>query len=431
MMVDEVKHLNRLSKVKHSKNIRFFTQAVLPGSYCPMRTGTNIAEDISGMSYLMVGMPECAIYSRSSTTLPEGANGELHYMYVLDQDEVVFGCREGVIKALKKMDEEGARAILMVATCVTDLIGEDLAGLITEVQGQVQAKLAYIMVGQFRNFSYQIGTWKVMEALGALVEPREEHSQTVNAVLIEPWRYGIEAMAMPPIIKAIEKRGVHIRRIAAKATLDDYQSAADSVLTLNLTTYSQPFADILRERHEVADIGLHLIFSVEEIDRAYERIENTLGISFEDEFKEIRGKALELEIRAKEVLNGLKYVFLRGVDMPIVLASYLAGFGMEPMLLQVEDILPQDFPFIKKLGSYGYDPPACRFMNMDLDIEILAKMGADLYFGQLPDPREDIKTVEEMYDFYGKVGYERTATLLERIITVYETGKMGGERYGA
>jgi len=424
-------HLYPLSKVKSSKNIRFFTQAVLPGSYCPMRTGTNIAEDIAGMSYLMVGMPECAIYSRSSTTRPEGPNGELHWMYVLDQNEVVFGCKQGLGDAIRKMDEAGAKAILLVATCVTDLIGEDIEGLIAEIGPQIHAKLSYIIVGQFRNFSYQIGTWKVMAALSRFAQRREKVPGRVLAILIEPWRYGTEAMEMPPIIKALEEEGIDVRKLCAGTTLEEYENSPSASVCLNLTTYSQPFADMLTEEHGVENIGLHLLFSVAEIDEAYEKIEEALAVHIAGKFAEVRAEAIALEARVREEMAGKKFIFMRGVDMPVPLAAYLASLGMAPMLLQIEDILPQDMPFIHRLNELGYDPPACRFMNMDYDIELLAGMGADIYFGQLPDPREDIVVMEEMYDFFGKVGYERTVKLLSRMLSDYERQKEATVVHGA
>jgi hypothetical protein len=124
-MGDELKHLRRLSTLRSGKNIKLLTPAVYSGGWCPMRIACNICEDIGGLSYLLVGMPECAIHSLRMSAMPEGTNGELRWLYVLDANEVVFGCRQGVIDALRVMDEGGAKAILMIATCVTDLIGED------------------------------------------------------------------------------------------------------------------------------------------------------------------------------------------------------------------------------------------------------------------------------------------------------------------
>jgi hypothetical protein len=175
-------------------------------------------------------------------------------------------------------------------------------------------------------------------------------------------------------------------------------------------------------------IPLHSAFAVEDIDRCYRRLEEILGLSVSPAFEKIREKAIALEERAKRELRGLRYVMLGRVDMPVILANYLAGFGMEPILMHVEDLYPEDPGYAKSLKARGFDPPACRFMHIDLDITLVTQLGADLLMGYIPDPIEGVKCVEEMGDFTGTVGYERAAAILGRIFTVLETGKIG-ERF--
>ena len=67
MGTEALRHLNRLSAVRSDKNIKFLTPAVYSGGWCPMRVVCNICEEIEGMSYLMVGMPECTTHSRRIT----------------------------------------------------------------------------------------------------------------------------------------------------------------------------------------------------------------------------------------------------------------------------------------------------------------------------------------------------------------------------
>ena len=67
-----------------------------------MRMASVIIENIEGLSSLLVGMPECTTHSRLFSPYPEGEKGELHWLYALDSREVVFGCRDGVMEALKK-----------------------------------------------------------------------------------------------------------------------------------------------------------------------------------------------------------------------------------------------------------------------------------------------------------------------------------------
>ena len=77
MAAGSLSHLTRLSAVRSDKNIKFLTPAVYSGGWCPMRIVCNICEEIEGISYLMVGMPECTTHSRPINSGPVGAHGEL------------------------------------------------------------------------------------------------------------------------------------------------------------------------------------------------------------------------------------------------------------------------------------------------------------------------------------------------------------------
>jgi len=429
-----LKHLKKFSSLRSGNNIKFLTPAVYSGGWCPMRVACNICEDIEGMSYLMVGMPECGTYSRGMSSMPEGASGEQRRIYVLDANEVIFGCRAGVADALRVMAREGARAILIIATCVTDLIGEDLEGLINEVQPEIGARLTYVTLGQFKNFGGASGTWKTAEALGALMPPPAMiDANRANALFIEAWHNKYEAVKFPQIVGALERKGVKIRRLAAGARLDDFLEAPDASLNLVLSAAMQPLAARMKAAFGTPYAPLHNAFSVAEADAAYDVIAKTFGFEWGCEFDGWRDMALALEERAKAELPGLKYAMLPGVDMPAALAAYLAGFGMSPMLISIEDFHDEDPCYAKRLKAYGYDPPVCRMMNIDHDVEVVRSLGPDISFGALPDPIEGFRCAEEMGDFYGITGYERTAGILSRIFTVLETGETGErmDMYGA
>jgi nitrogenase molybdenum-iron protein alpha/beta subunit len=456
--MDELKHLKRLSLVKSGKNIGFLTPAANPGGHCPMWVSNTLAEKLENLSSLMIGMPECANHSRTFTSRPEGRNGEMHWLYVLDENEVVFGCRAGVIDALREMDAIGTKAILMIATCVTDLIGEDFEGLINEIQPELSARLAFVTLGQFQNFSYQIGSWKTMDAIGSMLEPRpigaaaseapasaseapvsaseaptgQPTSKTVNVMLIEPFVSEGEVLELPPIVSMLEDRGITVRRLingVGGAKLEDYLESPDAGLNIVLCAYMQPLAERMEKEFGIPYVSLHTAFSVEETDSAYAEIAAYCGFTWGYEFDEVRQQAIEAETQARQKLAELSFAFLRRVDLPVPLAAYLAQLGMRPELIHIEDFHPQDPIFARRLKELGYDPPACRMMNFDVDILLIRDLGVDLCFGNMNDPVEGIKAVEEMGDFSGMVGYERSAGIINRAIEVFETGTFGG-RYG-
>lgn len=421
----DLSHLKKLSTVRSGKNIKFLTPAVYSGGWCPMRVATNIAEDLTGLSSLMVCMPECATHSRRMTSRPEGEQGEKRWLYTLDANEVIFGCRQGVMDALRSMDAEGAEYILMVATCVTDLIGEDFEAIINELQPQIKAKLTYVALGQFKNFGTTFGTAKTAAALGRLMEPpKEKQDRLVNVLFLDAWRTKGVPMKLPLIVQELEKQGITVRRLTSEATLRDFLDGPDASANLVVSSYMEPLARDMEERFDVPCFDLSRAFHVEDIDAAYKQLSKLLQIDLSDSFTQWRKKALELENRAKRELSGKKFVLIPEVDVPIALTEYLCDFGMEPILLHLDDLLPADIQAAKKLKKQGIDPYVCRIMNDDHDLPLIRDdLTPDVTFGYLRNPVPGLATCEEMGDFFGITGYERTVGILSRIFEVLETGK--------
>jgi nitrogenase molybdenum-iron protein alpha/beta subunit len=426
----ELAHLNRLSAVKSSKGIRFLSPAVSPGCHCPMRMAALTAKNIRGLSSLLVGMPECATHARLFNPKPEGKRGELHWLYVLDQHEVVFGFRDGLIESLKKMDKAGARAILLIATCIPDLIGEDIEGIIREVQPELSAPVAHVILGQFKNFSHPPGYWKTMEAMATLMRAQKTDTRRVNVLGRSPDE---DHIPMPAVLSELERKGLSLRYLAPGASVADFQNAPDAALNLVVSPYTQPLAARMEQDFHIPRVALHTLFSTAEIDHAYNEITARLGVTWDGVFDGERAQALDLEKEAAERLNGLRYVCSQGVGMPLALAAYLDGFGMEPLLLHMDEFYPEDNRHAEALLALGRNPAICRMVNMDAEYAVLEELAPDICFGTLPLGKRSIPNMSNMYHLYGKIGYRLTAELLRRTLDALDktnTHINGGKAYG-
>lgn len=426
----ELAHVKKLSAVKSGKAIKFLSPAVCPGCHCPMRMASLAAAEITGLSSLLVGMPECATHVRLFNPKSEGRCGELHWLYVMDRDEVVFGCRKGLVDALHEMDKAGAKAILLIATCVPELIGEDMEGIIHEVQPQISARITYVMLGQFKNFSYPPGYWKTLQAIGGLMSPHVTDRKRINILGRRPDE---DHIPMPSLLSALEEKNLSLRYLAPGASLSDFQEAPDAALNLVVSPYVQPLAQRMEQEYGVPYISLHNLFDLDRIDQAYQEISQRFGFVWKDEFKEAREKAQMLQELAREKASGLRYVSAIRVDMPIALAGYLKGLGMEPLFLHLEEFYPEDKEHAVRLLELGANPYVGRMVNAEAEYSIIEKINPHIIFGYLSKKSEAIPVVENMYRLYGSVGYELTAELLTQILAVLDgTGESikGGTLYG-
>ncbi len=418
-------HLKKLSAIKSNAGVRFLTSAAFPGNHCPMHTALALSGKVKGLSTLVIGTSECTTYSRMVISKAEGKNGELHWMYVLDSHEVVFGCRDGIVDAIKKMDAAGAKAVLIIVTCVPELIGEDIEGIIYEIQQDVKACLTFVLMGHFKCNSYPSGSWKTLLAVGNLIRKRETSLNTVNVLGRSPEE---EHMPMPALLSALKQRGFFLRPLAPGSSLEEFLHSSDAVVNIVISPYTQPLAVMMEQKFDIPYISLHNIYDVFEIDKACAEVEKKLGIDLGNDFEENRQHALLLQERAKKALSGLNFVLaLIGSTMAVPFASYLAGFGMEPLLIHMEEVYPDDKIYAKELAAKGYNPPVCHMVNNNSDIPVVERLSPDIYFGHLQEKKLSFTHVHDINNLYGQIGYERTSCLLNNLLQVFDNRKQSGE----
>lgn len=411
-------HLKRLSAVKSNTGVKLLSPAAAPGSHCPMHTALAFSSDLTGLSTLVIGTPECSTYSRLVIPKPEGKSGELHWMYVLDAHEVVFGCREGLIEAVRKMDQAGAKAILMIVTCVPELIGEDMEGIVHEIQAGLNARLCFVQLGHFKCNSYPSGYWKTMEALGGLMEPKPTAANWINVL---GRSHNERQNPLPAVLKALEERGYRLRILGPGASLADFMDAPDALLNIVVSPYGAPLALQMERELGIPRFSLHDVYHPYDIDNVYEELAAALGLSWGEAFDADRREAWALHEQSGEQLQELRYVCAQaGAAMPLPLAVYLAGMGMEPLALHMEEFYPDDKPWAKKLTAAGYNPLVCHMANRNTDAHVLEQLDPDVILGGSLGTGSRAASVPRLFDLGSTVGYERTAALLNRMTQALE-----------
>jgi hypothetical protein len=360
-------------------------------------------------------MPECATYSRFVIPRAEGKQGELHRMYVVDSEEVVFGCRAGLSEAVRRMAGAGARHLMLIATCIPELIGEDLEGMLREIRGQVPARLTFVFMGHFKCNSHPQGYWKTFAALGGFMEARKRDPQRVNVLGQGP---GKDPLPPPALLDVLERKGFHLRFLGLGTSLEDFLEAPDAALNLVLSPLTEPLAVLMETAFGIPQVGLHNVYGIDAIDRAYDSIAEKLESPWDDAFREERQRALRWQERLAAKLNGLCGVFgPLGTLMPVPLAVYLAGFGFRPLLLHMEEFYPADSGYAQELNALGFDPPVCHMVNFRRDLALVEAMAADLWLGQMPG-KGKIPSLPGIPGLSAQFGYERICRLGELMLNV-------------
>lgn len=278
--MNNLTHLKKLSQVKSNAGVKFLTPAAYPGNHCPLHTSLALCTNISGMSSLVVGTPECANYSRNIVARMQKGGG-LHWSYMLDSNEVVFGCRKGIMDALIQMDEAGARAVVVIMTCIPEVIGEDIEGIVHELAPKLNAKINFVRTGHFKCNSHPQGIWKTMCAFGDMMPAPTQKTKTINIMGRSPDE---DHVPMPHLFVELEKKGYKLRLLAPRSDIGDFLDAPQAMLNLVVSPLIAQLAAKMKEEWDIPYILLHEIFENEEIEKAYSQITEILGFEWNGEF---------------------------------------------------------------------------------------------------------------------------------------------------
>lgn len=414
--MNNLEHLKPLSKLKSSKGIEFVTPMVSPGNHCPMRMASVISREIKGLSTLLVGMEECTIHSRLFTPYPEGDDGELHWLYLLDSNEVVFGCKKGVMEAIEIMSLKGIKHLMLIITCVPELIGEDIEGLAIEASEKYNMKVGFVKLGQFKNVSFPPGFRKTLEELVKFMDEKDVNKNKVN---ILGRKEDEDHIVKPKFIEILEKTH-EINYLAPGSSIEDFENCSDAALNIVVSSHVMPMAVEMERKLSMKYISLYDKYSSMEINSSYAEIDKILSSKLEVSSIEESKLLNDLEEEIKSKLCDRSYVLGDRADNNLSFAKYLNDLGMKSEFIHLEDFYEEDKNKIKEILEQGVDPLVGRIVNIDEDTEAVKDIRPDIWFGFMSKSLMEEMQISNMMVYYGQVGNERSLNILNDILKQIE-----------
>lgn len=407
----------RLSEIVSNQGIRLSHAAAKPGHHCPMHTALSTLRNIQGVSTLVVGMPECSFYSRYVIEgLPVGEE-ELHYTYVLDSNEVVFGYRDGLIKALQEMQEDGAKAVMVIMTCIPALIGEDIVEITNTFSANNKCKATCIDMAHYKRNGYDVGFYDSYAALLELCPLNEDIIKDgINEVAILGAVKGLEGDSLRQWLK---ENSYEILEVGSKVSLELFSKVKGS--KLNIVTHMNylPLAKRLKKEYDIPYIFLSGAYGIDDIQQCYGRIKDLLNLSDIPEF-EYSIQVERMEESMKAVLQGGRFLITSEADNVLPLTAYLCSLGMKPCILHIEEYQPWMNEWKEKILSYEDNPLISFVVQENIEKAVLDQSG----FGDEKGLRISIGAVqlESVCSIRGRrdfipplLGYERTYFILNML----------------
>jgi nitrogenase molybdenum-iron protein alpha chain len=283
----------------------------------------------------------------------------------LDSNDVVFGGVEKLKAAILEAERRyQPRAVFVLTSCTSGIIGEDIEGAVAEVQPKVKAKIVPVHCEGVRSRLVQTGYdafWHgVLKYL--VRKPRKKQLDLVNvaSMLSYCWQDRLE------ITRLLNALGLRPNFIPEFATVEDFEQLSEAAVTAPLCpTYTDYLSRGLQQEYGVPFFLYPSPMGIENTDGWLREIAKHTGKEKEAErliSKEHATWVPKLEAIRKEFLgmkgDGTKLTVLGSLGQGRLLAQtpYFHELGLNPSAAIAQDfdnlILKETEQLIKDRGDF-------------------------------------------------------------------------------
>lgn len=383
----------RLSQIDLNETLPQDTVTLYPGFPCAFRAVSTFATKIEHSYALMCGPKICLYNTKMHDDIKRLNNfpfqNRLMHL-VLEQEDIVMGISAKIRDAILDICAcKKPQVLFVVTTCLCEIIGEDLDGLVEEVQKEVEATLLLIHTDNFTTEDCAPGIEQTMLVLEKLMEPQPVDKKTVNV---------LGAMEMIPmdteLLKVLTSHGVRILNILPTGTSPEcIAKAAASELNIVFSHYGLPLAKRMKERFDTEYIYIEKALTPECIEQYYLDIAARLKLDIRSQVTSMKEKAERRIAQSESRYKGKTCVLsmLYGVQIAryFDIIDFLTRLGFEVKAAFISEILPSDSQDVRRLLQKGIDPYIIRIGNYSVIESALKEMKPDYFFGGF----EDIKTI--------------------------------------
>lgn len=422
--------LNKLDEINEDKDIKSLSHAIFPGTHCPLFGVMLTASYIKNMPVLVVGTSECTYYTKNFAYHRQKGKDSV-YSLALKEKDVVFGAQAKVEKAIKQIVEiEEPDAIMIVTTCVPELIGEDYSFIEYSLSDEINIPIFVVNTEHFKCNSHIPGMTRALKSLGnAMNKPK--YNEGVN--ILGHRQSDVEKTELVSVLKI---QGIKINTvIPSKCDIEDIKNASNVKLNIVTDMIAIDLAKYMKEKFGIDYIYFDKHMSKNIIFENYHKLSKILDIDFNKKLTQQRKEYDELFLKLSEILKGKKLIYGNTPMMAFETVDFLSDLGAIPIFVQVRELYEQDKIFKKNLIEKGFNPYVSRIANIAPLRHLYDSIGADLYIGhENPMLLREKGLMQITMDSHAqKIGYELPIAMMKDLIKLFEmkNNKMGGMLHGS
>ena len=422
--------LNRLSEINNDKDITSLSHAIFPGTHCPLFGVALTASYINNLALVVVGTSECTYYTKNFAYHRQHGRDKV-YSLALDEKDVVFGAQNKVEKAIKDIIQiENPEAIMIVTTCVPELIGEDYSSIEFSLQNEIDIPVFVVNTEHFKCNSHIPGMSRALKSLSSVME----NSKVKDGVNILGHRQ--KNVENTELVKILNENNVKINTvIPSKCSIDDIKSCTKSKLNIVTDMIALDLAETMKSKFDMDYIYFDKHMDKSTIKENYKKLSKILNINIENILEEQEKEYDILFEECKNILQGKKIIYGNTPMMALETVDFLNEVGLEPVFIQLRELYDQDNKFRENLLNKGYNPYISRIANIAPLRHLYDTIGADIYIGhENPILLKEKGLTQITFDTHAqKIGYELPIAMMKELKKLFSLEKMsmGGMIYAA
>lgn len=409
--------LNKLDEINDDKDIKSLSHAIFPGTHCPLFGVALTASYIKNMPLVVVGTSECTYYTKNFAYHRQKGKDSV-YSISLKEKDVVFGAQKKVEKAIKQIIEiENPDAIMIVTTCVPELIGEDYSSIEYSLSEEVDIPIFVVNTEHFKCNSHIPGMTRALKSLGSAMSK----SETQEGVNILGHRQA--EVEKTELVKILKDNNIKINTvIPSKCDIEDIKNASSAKLNIVTDMIALDLAEYMKKKFDIDYIYFDKHMNKEIIFKNYEKLGEILDINLNEKLNEERKMYDELFLSLSEILKDKKLIYGNTPMMAFETVDFLSDLGAIPLFVQVRELYEQDKVFKENLIKKGYNPYISRIANIAPLRHLYDTIGADLYIGhENPMLLKEKGLMQITLDSHAqKIGYELPIGMMKDLIKLFE-----------
>ena len=409
--------LNKLDEINDDKDIKSLSHAIFPGTHCPLFGVALTASYIKNMPLVVVGTSECTYYTKNFAYHRQKGKDSV-YSISLKEKDVVFGAQKKVEKAIKQIIEiENPDAIMIVTTCVPELIGEDYSSIEYSLSEEVDIPIFVVNTEHFKCNSHIPGMTRALKSLGIAMSK----SETQEGVNILGHRQA--EVEKTELVKILKDNNIKINTvIPSKCDIEDIKNASSAKLNIVTDMIALDLAEYMKKKFYIDYIYFDKHMNKEIIFKNYEKLGEILDINLNEKLTKERKMYDELFLTLSEILKDKKLIYGNTPMMAFETVDFLSDLGAIPLFVQVRELYEQDKVFKENLIKKGYNPYISRIANIAPLRHLYDTIGADLYIGhENPMLLKEKGLMQITLDSHAqKIGYELPIGMMKDLIKLFE-----------